>query len=244
MSGQGLCIGTPSPQYQSICNDTKSIPSLDYHLPPQDARWACSTGLTPCFHGQILNQTKGFCVLVQLLPTIIYHSDEPVPTDGIEESPSRLSPSLLGIGLAGAGTGIASLAVQNSHYNSLRAAIHLGIERIETSISHLQDSLTSLSEVVLQNGRRLDLVFLQQGGLCAALNEECGFLTDHSGIVRESMAKVREGLARWKREREQRQRWFESWFNHSPWLTTLLSTLAGSLIILLLLTFGPCVINR
>ena len=36
ISGQGLCIGTPSPQYQSLCNDTKSISSQDYHLPPQN----------------------------------------------------------------------------------------------------------------------------------------------------------------------------------------------------------------
>jgi hypothetical protein len=59
------------------------------------------------------------------------------------------------------------------------------------------------------------------------------------------MQKRRERLDQRRRDREAQQGWFESWYSRSLWMTTLFSALAGpSLIICLVLIFGPCIINK
>ncbi|AAA46487.1 precursor protein PR-env [Spleen focus-forming virus] len=69
----------------------------------------------------------------------------------------------------------------------------------------------------------------------SALKEKCCFYADHTGLVRDSMAKLRKRLTQRQKLFESSQGWFEGSFNRSPWFTTLISTIMGLLIILLLL---------
>ena len=232
---------------------TTAVTPNNYYLEePNGTYWACNTGLTPCISAQLLNATADYCVLVQLWPRITYHSSETILNFYEGKNRYRREPItltialLLGIGgiAAGIGTGTSAL-LQGTQLMHLQAAMTADLEAIEKSITALEKSLTSLSEVVLQNRRGLDLLFLKDGGLCAALKEECCFYADQTGIVRETMDKLRERLAQRKKDFESQQGWFESWFNRSPWFTTLLSTISGPLIVLLLiLSFGPCILNK
>ncbi|KAM7321755.1 hypothetical protein ACRRTK_019847 [Alexandromys fortis] len=259
VTGAGTCLGNPPAAYKHLCNETLKSPKTaktGYLIPDSDKWWACSTGLTPCVATSVFDGTKDYCVLVRLVPRVFYY-----PANTFEDEFNRHSSRyrrepismtlavILGLGVAaGVGTGTTAL-VQSSkipqHFEELRAAIDQDLRALEQSITKLADSIISLSEVVLQNRRGLDLLFLQEGGLCAALKEQCCFYIDHSGVIKDSMAKLRERLDKRQRDREAHQNWFEGWFNYSPWFTTLISTITGPLIILLLiLTFGPCILNR
>ncbi|NXN90453.1 ENV1 protein, partial [Bombycilla garrulus] len=227
----------------------------EWLLPAANTKWVCaSIGVTPCLSLRVFNESSDYCIQVSIIPRITYHTSNYVYEQHItpEHHISKREPltaltiaALLTVGGIGAGTGVASLVSHQQEWKALRVSVDEDLSRIEQAIDGLVKSLRSLSEVVMQNRRGLDLLSLQQGGLCAALKEECCAYADHTGVVIDTMSELRKKLEQRRREREAQQSWYETWFNHSPWLTTLLSSIAGPLIILvLILTFRPYMFNK
>ncbi|KAF1612427.1 UNVERIFIED_CONTAM: Retrovirus-related Env polyprotein from Fv-4 locus, partial [Eudyptes pachyrhynchus] len=241
---------------QHLCNGTfKAKKASGWLIPADNAKWICSkTGLTSCVSMSYLKTMKEFWVQILLIPKITYHPKEyeyqlePIFIHQLakrEPITALTLGTIIALSTAGAGTGVTSLIRQDQEFTALKAAVDEDLLRIEQSITALEKSVRSLSEVVLQNRRGLDLLFLKEGGLCVALKEECYLYADHTGLVRDTMNKLRENIEKRKREYESRQNWYETWFRQSPWLTTLLSTIAGPLILLtLILVFGPCICNK
>ena len=74
----------------------------------------------------------------------------------------------------------------------------------------------------------------------AALKEECCFYSCKTGLVQDTINKVKISLEERNRNREKQEYWYKNWFSTAPWLSTLLPTLLGPFMgILLLLSFVP-----
>ena len=94
---------------------------------------------------KVFNLRQEFYVLVTVMPKILYHSEEVMCShwdrEVLRQKREPISAitvaALFSLGLAGAGTGIASLSLQGQGLSSLLAAMDEDIVRIEESISHL-----------------------------------------------------------------------------------------------------------
>lgn len=119
-------------------------------------------------------------MIVQLVPRIYYYSassseDEfdKYPSCYQQEPISLTLAVILGLGVAAdVGT---STGCSGTDFKELRTAMDEDLRALEQSISKLVESMTLLSEVVLLNRHGLNLLFLKEGGLCAALKNNAVF---------------------------------------------------------------------
>ncbi len=246
ITGFGLCLlcphMLPPVQLEEVCNHSLTVNnSFTYIAAPNNSYLACSSGLTTFLITSTFLERKDYCVVVSLFPHLTIHFPEDFllswERDITPHSRTKREPltaltlaTFIGLGFVSTGTGIASLINTHIQIAQLSATIDKDLQELQAGLQNLKDSVASLAEVVLQNRQGLNLLFLQQGGLCAALKEECCFYTDKLGLVEDSLRKVKESLEKRKRDREQSEAWYQNWFSTSPWLTTLLPSVLGPLV--------------
>ncbi|XP_053757960.1 syncytin-2-like [Panthera pardus] len=190
----------------------------------------------------------GICVPATLLPDVdLVPGDSPMPIPSLDCLPGRAKravaviPLLVGLGITGAVTaGSAGLGVSVHICHQLPRQLIEDVQALSGTIRDLQDQLDSLAEVVLQNRRGLDLLTAEQGGICLALQEKCCFYANKSRIVRTKIKQLQEDLARRRKELADNP----LWFGLNGFLPYLLPLLRPLLSLLLLLTIGPCIINK
>ncbi|XP_014404410.1 PREDICTED: endogenous retrovirus group S71 member 1 Env polyprotein-like [Myotis brandtii] len=204
LQGQGTCLLSPNfplqqSPYADSCNQTHwgNSSFTTYYQAPEQTWFACTNGLTKCASSELFKEDKEplLCVLVYILPQVfIYNGNEGRAHIYSGLSPNRykrapvLVPLLLSLGVVGStAVGASALIKGDINLKELSGQVDIDIRHLQSSISHLETQLDSLAEVVLQNRRGLDLLFMNQGGLCMALGETCCFYANNSGIIRESL---------------------------------------------------------
>ncbi|XP_019490027.1 PREDICTED: endogenous retrovirus group S71 member 1 Env polyprotein-like [Hipposideros armiger] len=209
--GQGTCIYSTSypistSPYAPLCSSTiliinstiSTLTGLSTFFRAPDYTWfACTNGITKCLDLYSLSPSIRpplFCYLVHILPQVSFYSGE-----GGREHLSLLQtrycwatpiliPLLVTVSRAGStAIGTSSLVLQDQNFKSLSHQVAQDLGYLEYSVSRLANQVDSLAEVVLQNRRGLDLLFLKQGGLCVALGETCCFYANQSGIIHNTL---------------------------------------------------------
>ena len=85
-------------------------------------------------------------------------------------------PFLVGLGIAaGIGTGTSHLTSSIQNYQTLSKDLSDSLQEIGQGLITMQNQLDSLAAIVLRNGRGLDLLTAEKGGLCLFLDKSCCF---------------------------------------------------------------------
>ncbi|KAL0596886.1 envelope glycoprotein [Plecturocebus cupreus] len=181
------------------CSSFKNSSTALFALPGQS--FVCGNNLAFSYLPQ--NWT-GICMVASLFPDAsIVPGDNPVPLPSFDSVIGRNKRAIQFIRLlatlgitAAVSTGTAGLGYSLQTYQQLSRQLINDVDLLSSTIQVVQDQLDSLAEVVLQNRRGLDLLTAEKGGLCLALNEQCCFYANRSGIIRDKIKTLQEDLAK------------------------------------------------
>jgi hypothetical protein len=95
-----------------------------------------------------------------------------------------------------------------------------------------------LAAVVLQNQQGLDVLTAKEGGLFLFLQEECCFYVNQSGKVRNEIQELQSDIKNFKEHET-----FSSGSFENPIWSWILPFVMPFLVILLVLSFAPCLFN-
>ena len=127
-----------------------------------------------------LTNWTGTCTLVYLAPDISIAPNSqtlPIPlTHNWFRQAIQFILLLISLRIvAGIGTGTAGLTTSLNYYQSLSKELTDSLEEKTNSLITISNQLDSLTALVFQNRRGLDLLTAEKGGLCLFLEEACCF---------------------------------------------------------------------
>ncbi|XP_045699509.1 endogenous retrovirus group S71 member 1 Env polyprotein-like [Phyllostomus hastatus] len=193
--GKGTCYFTgnltsPGSNYTDYCLNQEFMPASDKTSllkAPEGIWFICTQGIYKC----LMLTNPEFCVSAYIIPQVYLYGGNPEFLTDSSERVKRtplLIPILATLGIAGSAVvGTTALVKGETSLRQLSQTFSKDITLLQDQIIYLERQVDSLAAVALQNRRGLDLLFLQQGGLCAALGEECCFYANHSGVIKENI---------------------------------------------------------
>ncbi|KAL0595709.1 Endogenous retrovirus group FC1 Env polyprotein [Plecturocebus cupreus] len=138
--------------------------------------------------------------------------------------------------LVAAGIGSRAMGYSVTSAAQLEDKLHVAIEASAASLASLQQQITSLAQITLQNRWALDLLTAEKGGTCMFLQEECFYYINESGLVEENintLHRLQEDL----RKKQNTGVLSLSWWH--PMLTWLTPVITPVIVICLLLLMAP-----
>ncbi|XP_051684137.1 syncytin-B-like [Oryctolagus cuniculus] len=220
--------------------------TVNYHLnAPNSTVFVCRDNLA---YTILPTNWTGNCMHAILFPDIeIVNGDTPVPIPSLDYIAGRQKraiqfiPLLATLGISSAMvTGSTGLGIAVHKYRELSQQLINDVQTLSTTIQDLQDQIDSLAEVVLQNRRGLDLLTAERGGICLALQEKCCFYANKSGIVRDKIKTLQEDLEHRRCAMAENPFWM-GWNGLLPYLLPPLGPIVGLLVVI---SIGPCLLNK